>query len=323
MPLKGADEAGLFCIMLPQSLDRSIKALEAFRPYEHNIDRHDNKPFANNFMLLAIRDRSNNGGVVDTVSNTLDPAELTKIVKHNSPLRLNAQPGSRSGTEKTPQSGGQLRLKRKQQSTTGEDSASGGSAKRSRQVPLKGPRMGEHIVSLSDDDMSDAPLLPPARGLTTGARVQQRTPVSPSSASNALPPQTPRAPVINMRNVQFTDEQARRISFVWRIHFEDEETEVRRTLSTTSTFRGLLDSFKEEANLIPSAARQIKASLWLMKYKLADGKGKAVFVKPSSPDFEHSFDSVLRSLAERDEWKKDKSCIVEIELRAVTPGGAE
>jgi hypothetical protein len=58
-----------------------------------------------------------------------------------------------------------------------------------------------------------------------------------------------------------------------------------------------------------------------MRYELAGGKGKTVFVKPASPDFEHSFDSILRHLAENEEWKKNKSMVIEIEVRAITSGG--
>jgi hypothetical protein len=322
MPLEGADEAGLFCIVLPQSLDRSIKALESFRPYEHGIDRDDNKPFVNDFALLATRDRDSGSGVLSIVRSTLDPAELDRIANRRSSSG-GAQPARRPAAEKTNQSGGQPRYKRKQQQVAGEESASGGSVKRNRQVPLKGPRMSEHIIPLSDDDIDDIPLRPKARGLTSKARLQQQTPVSPSSAPNPSPIQTPHAPVVHMNNLQFTDEQARRISFVWKVDYEGDEVENKRYLSAYCTFRSLLNSFREDATQFPSAAQQIEAKLWLVKYKLADGKGKAVLIKPSSPDFEHSFDSVLRSLAEKEEWKMDKSVNIEIEVRAMTASGIE
>lgn len=324
MPLQGADEAGLFCIMLPQSLDRSIKALDLFRPYEHGIDRNDSKSFANEIMLLAVRDRDNSGsGILSTVRKTLDPVELATIADRSSSPNSSAQNAPRPTAENITQSGGQPRFKakRKQQQPDGEDSASGGPVKRNRQVPLKGPRMSEHIVSLSDDDLDDVPLIPKARGLTSRPRVQQPTPVSPSSALNPSSIQAPRPPVVFMNHLQFTDEQVQRIFFVWKIEFEGEDAEVRRSLSAYGTFRKLLESFREDANIIPSAAQQIQAKLWLMRYELAGGKGKTVFVKPASPDFEHSFDSILRHLAENEEWKKNKSMVIEIEVRAITSGG--
>ncbi|KAF3048742.1 hypothetical protein E8E11_003117 [Didymella keratinophila] len=217
MPLRRADEAGLFCIILQQSLDRSVTALDLFRPYEHGIDRNDSKPFANDIMLLAVRDRDNSGSsVLSTVRKALDPAELARIANRNSSSKANTHPTPRSKAESVPQSGGQPRYKpkRKQQQTDAEDSASGSPAKRNRQVPLTGPRMREDNGSISDDDMDDTPLVLKARGLASRPREQQRTPVSPNSALNPLPTEAPRPPVVNMNDLQFTDEQARRIFFI-------------------------------------------------------------------------------------------------------------
>lgn len=317
MPLQGADEAGLFCIMLPQSLDRSMKALESFRPYEHGIGRDDTKPFANDFVLLASRDKDNGGDVLGAVRNALDPAELERIANRSSSSRQSARPTPRPAAGKAPQSGGQPRFKRKQTQTNGEDSISSGSVKRSKQRPLKGPKMGKQgIVPLTDDDLDDTPLLPNARSLTSKPRVQQQTPVSPSSAPNPSPAQANPLPVANMNGLQFTDEQTRRIHFIWKFEVEGAETEMRYPLSEARTFRGLLDSFREEAGQFPSAAQQIEAKYWLMKYELADGQSKSALVKPSSTGNEHSFDSILRHLSETEGWKKDKRVIVEIELIA-------
>jgi hypothetical protein len=46
-------------------------------------------------------------------------------------------------------------------------------------------------------------------------------------------------------------------------------------------------------------------------------------VKPASPDFEHSFDAILRNLADNGEWKEDKSLNIEIEVRAIMSGGEQ
>lgn len=91
------------------SIDRYL-----FRPYEHGIDRNDNKPFANDFMLLAARDRDNSGrSVLATVRKTLDPAELARIADRNSSSRSYTQPAPRLFAESVPQSGGQPRYKQK------------------------------------------------------------------------------------------------------------------------------------------------------------------------------------------------------------------
>jgi hypothetical protein len=116
--------------------------------------------------------------------------------------------------------------------------------------------MIEHSGSLSDDDL-DTPLVPKARGLASRHREQQRTPLSPSSTLDHSPIQAPRPPVVVMNNLQFTDEQARRIFFIWNPKFKGEDAEVRRCLSAYGTFRELLDSFREDASVVPSAAQQV------------------------------------------------------------------
>lgn len=323
MPLEGADDAGLFCIMLPQPLDRSIKALESFRPYEHNVEHDGNKPFTNDFMLLAIRDRGNSSGVLNTIRNTLDPAELARIASCRNEQRPTSRPNDHTGSkpvaEKTPQSEGRLMFKRKQQQqSTGDNS---GPAKRKRTVILKGPRMMEHTVSLSGDDMDDSPLHSNARSSMSRARVQQETPVSPSNVPNPSPTQTPRPPVVNMTELPFTNEQARRIHFVWKLDFEGTKYVQRCTLSDTRTFRGVLDSFRADGlDAIPSASRQLKAKLWMVRYILADGSSQATLVSLSSATGELNFDGLMRSLAEKEEWKKIPGVIVELEVRAMMSG---
>ena len=37
MPLDGDDDAGVFAIMLPQKIDRSLHGLQAYRPYEVSL----------------------------------------------------------------------------------------------------------------------------------------------------------------------------------------------------------------------------------------------------------------------------------------------
>lgn len=66
MPLDGDDEVGLFCILLPQPLDRSMKNIEAWRPYEVRNDG-DGKKFDNNFVLYTLRYTDQDVGTKDTI----------------------------------------------------------------------------------------------------------------------------------------------------------------------------------------------------------------------------------------------------------------
>ncbi|KAJ8112045.1 hypothetical protein OPT61_g5498 [Boeremia exigua] len=269
LPLNGADDAGLFCIMLAQSPDRSIKPLEAFRPFEHRLEREDDAQFANSYMVLAIRDSKNNSGVLCTVRNSLDSAELTRIANRPGRLRSDSGPGEQLDiqltVEKSSLTGVAPKIaKRKQQQTADDSSSSRNLAKRSRPVTLKGPTMSAHIVQLSDDDDVAEPLtIPGARRSIPNLKARQPAPALPNDSPQqapiaaSVPAPTPRT--VNSSTPRFTNEQASRIHFVWKVEIQGMDFEVRRSLTTTSTFDGLLESFQDEAKLIPSASLQMKA----------------------------------------------------------------
>lgn len=326
MPLEGADDAGLFCIMLPQPLDRSIKSLETFRPFEHRLERDDDRVFANNYMLLTLRDRKNNSGLLETVRDTLDSAELTRTTHRPGRLRPvstpTKQPLTKPATERDPLTEGlPSNSKRKQRQSVDDNGSSLNSAKRRKPVALKGPRMNAHIVQLSDDDFAEPLSVPGARKSSSRVRMQQQTPMSPSTAHPEAPVQTNTPSTNDFSTFHFTDSQAKRIQFVWKVDFEGLELEVKRCLNTTRTFHGLLDSLREEAKVVPSACRQMKATIWIAKSKLPDGTSKAVVVNTSSPDSELNFEGLLRHLVEKQACEKDSNNVVEVELKVLMSSG--
>ncbi|KAF2818983.1 hypothetical protein CC86DRAFT_432406, partial [Ophiobolus disseminans] len=71
MPLDGDDEVGMFCILLPQTLDRSIKTLQTWRPYEIRHGGYS-KNFDNNFMLVTLRNTNQDMGTAETIREILD-----------------------------------------------------------------------------------------------------------------------------------------------------------------------------------------------------------------------------------------------------------
>ncbi|XPS73595.1 hypothetical protein M3J09_005739 [Ascochyta lentis] len=324
MPLNGADEAGLFCIMLPQSMDRSIKALEAFRPFEHGIDRVDTEPFVNEYMLLAVRNRKHNSGVLHTVGTTLSPAELSRIAnrpgRHQSGPRSSDQASLMKSIEKTSQGRLQKIAKRKRQQVVDDDVEPCDANKESRLETLTDPRMIASVVNLSDDDTAERLEVPNARRSVSKVRFEQQTPELQNNVPRPSLVQTnvPRSGSVNTS--QFEEGQASRIYFIWKFDYEGTEYEAMRTLHEATTFGGLLDLFREEAEGIPSATEQIKSNMWFLKYKLADGTGKAVAISLKSQQFELNFSRLLRGLAEKKEWKEDPNATVEIELEAKSSG---
>lgn len=321
MPL----DEDLFCIMTPQPLDRSIKALETFRPYEHQMQRNNDRPFFNNYMLVAIRGRVDNYGLLHTARSVLESAELSKHRQRPSYSGLDDQANTKLLTETSSTSRVQARVKNhKRKLSVGSSARISTPAKLDRSVVHGYPRSSARITQLSDDgtDQNEmaAPLsVPNARSSYSRPNVQKKIPESRNNFAEQPPLTTFAHPVKKTTNRQFTDQQACCTHFVWKIDFENMEHEVRRTLSTIDTFQELLESFREEAEVVPSASRHMRASIWSAKYKLADGSGMACFIRTSSPYSELSFDGLLRSLIEKEAWKKDPHVIVEIELKAVLP----
>lgn len=294
MPLEGADDGGLFCIMLPQPIDRSIKALEMLRPYEHAFERDATKPFANEYMLLAIRNRENQNGVLHTVRMTLSSTEL----------------------EKTPQRGRlQKVVKRKQQLAVGNDLEPQDAAKRSRVRLLTGPRTSTSLVQLSDDDMADPLPVPNARCSTTMGSIQAQSPTVQRNFPRLPPFETATPQAVNTS--YFTDDQALRIQFHWKVDYDGMELDFMRTLDDIKSFRTLLDTFREEAEGISPAAQHIQSSRWILMHRLNDSKGMAKMISLTTLRFERNFNDFLRTLAENQAWKEDSSAIIRIELKAM------
>ncbi|KAJ4349170.1 hypothetical protein N0V95_004812 [Ascochyta clinopodiicola] len=255
---------------------------------------------------------------------TLSPAELSKIANRSRRQSLASGPSGcvsfMSSVEKTPQVRLQKVSKRKQQQGIGEDFEHHDTLKRSRMKALTGPRMTASIVNLSDDDTAEPLIVPNSRHSAPRSKFQQQTLVSPNVVSRTLLVQTSAPEVVGVNNSHFTPDQARRIQFVWKIDYEGMEHDAMRTLDEASTFRGLLETFREEAQSIPSATRQIKSDLWSLKYKMTDGTGNAVLINLKRPQFELHFVHLLRGLAEKKGWQEDQDVTVEIELKATMPG---
>lgn len=243
MPLDG----DLFCIMTPQPLDRSIKALETFRPYEHQMQRNDDRPFFNNYMLVAIRDRVDNYGLLHTARLVLESAELSEQRQRPSYPGLDDQANTKLPAETSSTSRVQARVKKhKRKLSVGSSARLNAPAKLDCSVVRKYPRSSARVTRLSDDGTDEnemaAPLsVPSARSLSSRPSVQKRIPESRNNIAEQPPLATFAHPVKKKTNQHFTDQQACCTHFVWKIDFENMEHEVRRTLGTIDTFQELLE----------------------------------------------------------------------------------
>lgn len=320
MPLEGGDDAGLFCIMLPQKPDRSLKTLEALRPYEYASEHYDSSLFANNYMLLTLRYREKHSDLLGVVDTTLAPVELSGIKSRPGRERAYTGPGKGANlmptVEKVNQKGQLQKIpKRKHQQTIEDGWEFREAPKKSRMRPLTGPRMSMSGIQLPDDDMTEPLQVPNARISNSRIRVQEQTPISPIDVhmSPAAPTPIPQTE----KTSHFTDEQALRIQFRWEVNHKDLEWTYLRTLSATKTFSGLLHAYRDDAQDNPLAVRQLDSRRWALIRRLADGKGKARLINLNDLHFEQGFDGLLRLVAGDEAWKQDSSVTVDIELRAM------
>ena len=320
MPLEGADDAGLFCIMLPQPMDRSIKALEKLRPYEHGFERDGTKPFANDYMLLVMRDITRDSGILHMIRMRLDPAELSRIADR--PGRQRSGSGARNGAslaptvEKIPQKGRPKKVvKRKRQQASDDNFEPQGATKKDKTRPLTSPRMSASISQLSDGDTTEPLRVPNEHSSTSRVRVQEQTPTSPRDLPRPSPIRTPVPEAVDAS--QFTDVQALRIHFHWKVDYEGLKYDFMRTLGATKTFSGLLRAFREDSEYFPPATQQMQSKLWILARRMGDGD--AIVISLNDRDFELSFNDRLRTLIENEAWKEDPGAVAKIELKAMMP----
>ena len=101
MPLDADDDAGVFAIMLPQKVDRSLRGLQSYRPYELT-NGGTGDAFVNNYMMLALRNPDSEAGTLETVLEVLSAQEHADTIREEvSPPILsldNRSTGSSSST---------------------------------------------------------------------------------------------------------------------------------------------------------------------------------------------------------------------------------
>jgi len=88
MPLDADDDDGVFAIMLPQKVDRSLRGLQSYRPYELT-NGGTGDTFVNNYMMLTLRNPDSEAGTLDTVLEVLSAQEHADAIREDvSPLFL-------------------------------------------------------------------------------------------------------------------------------------------------------------------------------------------------------------------------------------------
>lgn len=86
MPLVNEDDEDLFCILIPQSNDRSLEGVQTYRPYEINRGNQGTS-FSNTFMLLTLRNTSQVNGTLETIRTILKPLQTPSSTRLSSPSK--------------------------------------------------------------------------------------------------------------------------------------------------------------------------------------------------------------------------------------------
>ncbi|KAI4930787.1 uncharacterized protein J4E92_004619 [Alternaria infectoria] len=339
MPLDGDDDAGVFAIMLPQTSDRSLQGLQAYRPYEISGGGLGDK-FANNFMMLTLRNPDSDAGTLETVLSVLSPQERADIAS-----KLRGLPEPRHRLSSTP----------KLSKSTDEDAA--------HSAPNAAPPASNAMAKISDvidvvpKDSSTCPsqLQPeqqptpqqeptpqpvaepqpepeprtqpqpqPQPQIHTQTQRTSETPVddvkqhAPTPADTFKPPPQAikRTNSTSIISLDLTDEQAERVYFIWSVDDEGMEMDFIHTLRECKSFGGLLSLLEEESEDLPSAASILeKTKTWKLTYDLGDGISKAIVARKGT---ETAFDRLQTTLAQASIWADNPQAKVDIVLKSLS-----
>lgn len=317
MPLDGDDEAGMFCIMLPQPNDRSLHGLQSYRPYEY-LNGGKGTTFKNNFMLLTLRNSSRDIGTLDTVRAVLSTDELTRIKRHT-PKRPRVD--SRHIISSAPIAPLQLAITRLSPlvPTTARPSVD----MRNEDITNSGRKQSAQSLSAHSSphqegsDNGDDHLSRNTRANTHFpiSRTQELT--APSADANKPPQKSPvTTHTSKVIPLDLTDEQARRVFIVWTVNGDGIDYEFIHTIDECKSFDGLLRLLHEDTEAIPSVAMElVETKMWRLAYQLPDGTRKAIVTRKGT---EIPFDRLQATLAQSSIWTDNSYAKVEIDLTALS-----
>ncbi|KAJ4377899.1 hypothetical protein N0V83_000729 [Neocucurbitaria cava] len=293
MPLDGDDEAGMFCIMLPQPNDRSLQGLHSYRLYEL-LNGGEGNRFNNNFMFLSLRNTKKETSLLETARAVLSPDELQCVKGHTA---------------------------KRQRLDNGTDPA--------KDEPSSSTTIGppyattRRLVTHDDGDIV------PGRGdksLSTHSSRNQRSSVQDNTATSKrthtqlnASENIPRTPATTGQSqnihVDLTDEQARLVYIIWTVNDDGIEYEFVHTINECQSFKGFLTLIQEETEMIPAISKMLaETKVWRLTFQLPDKTKKAIVTRTGS---EIAFERLQATLAQCRVWAENPGSKIEIELAAL------
>jgi hypothetical protein len=325
LPLDDDNDAELFCILIPQPLDRSIEKLEVFQPYKI-CDAGEGKNFHNNIMLLTLRNPGQDLGTMEIVreiigfgeiacqtasvqsiqelASSVDPSENDLATVAKEPRE--APPAEESPKKRTQDSSSTSRNKKRRRTRT-EEHVTGS---RSRELPETQPHV-QYLASATAVDPRRSPALKATSATEKEPDFDGQQPVQ-HKIPGLLPSLADASEGITTSKLRMTDEQARNIKIVWALEEEGEHYELPLTMAECNSFSEMLEILRKMAeHLLFASALLDKITHWRMSFTPPNGTRTNKMARKGT---EVAFDRIQKQLAQG--FRPDGDA-VEIELRAI------
>jgi hypothetical protein len=311
MPLDGDDETGMFCIMLPQNLDRSMKTLQAWRPYERR-NGGDGKSFDNTFMLLTLRNTNRDIGTIEAIRHVLEPREVTRAASASAPRNVVVlKYGGRvtSGPVKEVPQTRRTNNQECERSVAAEVNSQSNNKRKRLQSEAESRTCSEQIINANPLNEKDIPSDDAVSDAIHPTRAQQPITLSPI-VSEAVP--TVEVPLVDQPPC-LSKLQAEKVRIIWKVDDDGMEYVLAHTMAQCGSFEKLLATLEDEVQAIPSIADLLKKTTWRLSYCNTMGAKKAVIVRRGTETaFDYLRDALTTSMPSAAEPD-----IMEIELKAM------
>lgn len=293
----------LFCILMPQSADRSMKGVQALRPYEIHSDTADGKSFRNNFMLLAARKTNVGIDTLTTIRSLLTSDELEKTASPPKRAPKAAQNHVALGSQfmrhwmgRSQQTVPRVDHPKTNDGELGQQTYEHMEAGTSLSLPSRGPSTPTREIEKECESANGAVKTEATSTPTNRPQIAFHGQHRPSTTSRST----------------LTEQEAQHVNFVWTLNIEGDECELVHELARFHTFQDLLKQLRKESQLIsPTAAKLAKASVWRMTYMLPGQQEKKVIISEGT---EAAYIRLQQALAQSTVWNADPNSAFDVAL---------
>jgi hypothetical protein len=340
MPLDGDDEVGMFCILLPQPLDCSIKKLETWRPYEIR-NGGDGRTFDNKLMLLTLRYANQDVGTMEIVREALNPKESAWLASRRSIQKATTSfqpsgnvpiPGEEVRHEllsdkgksrpRSPNNVSDIQLdhnnKRRRTCTADTLTEHLFETMQSAELHERCSTPSAPVVSQQPTPILLNTSQPPSALMSTPTSTATARTSLDSVSCSTTKPTAPAGSTSSTTNapapttISSSDMAEEHIQIVWAFEVDREKYELPLTMAECRSFSEMLEMLRTMAQDIPYAAVLLaETKLWRMTFSLPDGTKSNKMARTGT---EVAFSRIRKELGQP---SFSTGNTIEIELRAI------